>query len=541
MKASDGQSGAAWGHHLDGVRPGLAMTLGPDGPGDAARLSARGWEAVVVIPPRSDPGSTGPAGGGVLHMTDQVPELRRVRAVGYRFDLIVVSRDWQQLVPTQRPRLFRILSELLSPGGRLILRCGFWPADSAGGAGVGERPPALGELEGLARDRALVLEDYRRHDRHSGTAADYAVLQLPDDGSGGLALLRHIVINDNKSATYKLGLLRVMSRIAESFPGAVITRDDDWVTVPFGLIGLLWLKLYKPLIIDHRLPQLPAANPAFAKAAFFALGGISDPDWHVGAELDADRAPALIQALRDACTVIQHMPAHFITYPGSDRRIFEVCRRPARRRSGPLRLDRAFFSAFGEVRVPAHLWQTLGQYACWLQPALVNEWLLLMRGWVKDAALRERIRPELFRWEEQTHFTGIARERLATLRQSGRAFPCTWTGRPSRRIDIDHAFPWSRWPSNDLWNLLPASATVNRRKSDRLPTVAAFDAARSRIVDWWEEAFVTAGMGERFFEEARLALPTLREGRVAPDTVFDAMLHQRARIKRDQQLPDWSP
>ena len=48
-------------------------------------------------------------------------------------------------------------------------------------------------------------------------------------------------------------------------------------------------------------------------------------------------------------------------------------------------------------------------------------------------------------------------------------------------------------------------------------------------------------MRERFCEEARLALPTLREGRVAPDTVFDAMLHQRARIKRDQELPDWSP
>jgi hypothetical protein len=35
-------------------------------------------------------------------------------------------------------------------------------------------------------------------------------LRLPDDGTGALPLLRHIIFNDDKSSTYKLALLRVL-------------------------------------------------------------------------------------------------------------------------------------------------------------------------------------------------------------------------------------------------------------------------------------------------------------------------------------------
>ena len=41
----------------------------------------------------------------------------------------------------------------------------------------------------------------------------------PDDGTGALPLLRHIVFNDQKSSTYKLALLRTLVRIADSAGG----------------------------------------------------------------------------------------------------------------------------------------------------------------------------------------------------------------------------------------------------------------------------------------------------------------------------------
>ena len=44
--------------------------------------------------------------------------------------------------------------------------------------------------------------------------------------------------------TYKLGLLRTLVRIAETAPGLVIKRTDDHMEIPFGAVGLYWLKQY---------------------------------------------------------------------------------------------------------------------------------------------------------------------------------------------------------------------------------------------------------------------------------------------------------
>jgi hypothetical protein len=37
-------------------------------------------------------------------------------------------------------------------------------------------------------------------------------LRLPNDGTGALPLLRYVILNDQKCATYKLGLLRALCR-----------------------------------------------------------------------------------------------------------------------------------------------------------------------------------------------------------------------------------------------------------------------------------------------------------------------------------------
>jgi len=39
-----------------------------------------------------------------------------------------------------------------------------------------------------------------------------------------------------------LGLLRLLTRIADTLPGIALSLDDDWVTLPYGVVGLYWLK-----------------------------------------------------------------------------------------------------------------------------------------------------------------------------------------------------------------------------------------------------------------------------------------------------------
>ena len=74
--------------------------------------------------------------------------------------------------------------------------------------------------------------------------------------TGALPLLRHVILNDDKSSTYKLGLLRSICPIADGSAGLVQLIDDDRVSIPLGLVALTWLRLYKPLLAAD-FPQNP--------------------------------------------------------------------------------------------------------------------------------------------------------------------------------------------------------------------------------------------------------------------------------------------
>jgi CRISPR/Cas system Type II protein with McrA/HNH and RuvC-like nuclease domain len=109
-------------------------------------------------------------------------------------------------------------------------------------------------------------------------------------------------------------------------------------------------------------------------------------------------------------------------------------------------------------------------------------------------------------------------------------------GEPKSKYAIDHAFPFSRWPNNDLWNLLPSKVDINSKKSDRLPTYSKLSHSKEHITDWWQQAWHADT--KVFFNQANIALPDLNTTDNFED-VFEAMLYQRNRIKALQQLPDW--
>lgn len=115
------------------------------------------------------------------------------------------------------------------------------------------------ELERLARDHgAQVVGIEHQADQMGRADVSWAqvLLRLPDDGTGALPLLRHVILNDAKSATYKLGLLRALARAADGAQGMARMVDDATIALPLGLIALNWLRLYKPLIAAG-LPQMP--------------------------------------------------------------------------------------------------------------------------------------------------------------------------------------------------------------------------------------------------------------------------------------------
>ena len=526
-------------------KPGTACDIGAGSGRDANWLAEQGWELVAVEPSSLRARAKETSHARVSWIDDSLPNLRQLRSLGHRFDLILLNAVWQHVSERQRVRVFRILCELLNPAGLLVfsLRKG---EDESENLAREFHSVSSEELIRLGNQHAVGHRaQYRnQQDRAKNHVKwDWQIFEMPDDGTGNLPLLRHIIVNDNKSSSYKLGLLRTLVKLAETAPGLVTTRTDEYVEVPFGAVGLYWIKLFHPLILQRDLRQHPGKSGyGFAKDAFYSLENISPNDLSLGFRFDVDRADMLRKAIADACRNIERMPAHFITYPGdANRQVFECSFSSVRKRTGAVVLSKEYLSDFGIFRIPALLWQTLGQFACWLDPAIIREWRQLIISW-QDSGRLDVADDHAFEWAASQRETLAVTSRARQIRDDGFPLTCIWSAKrlgPRSRFEIDHCFPWSRWPNNDLWNLLPTSADINQKKSDRLPAAETLADAQERIIRWWENAWIDTSREEQFFMEASYALPGLSDVQPNLEAIHEATQHQRVRLKQDQQIPEW--
>ncbi len=523
------------------------LDMGAGSGRDAAWFAANGYKVVAAEPAAEmrDMGKALHPSPDIRWLDDALPEQEKVLRSKLTFDLIWLSAVWMHVPLSARARAFRKLVSVMSPGGSMMLtlRQGLSPSDRP------MEPATAADVEMLARRHGLqtvcseCIPDILERD---GIAWEVIWLRLPDDGTGALPLLRHVVLNDRKSSTYKLALLRTVIRVADGAGGLVQPgRDEGFVDLPLGLVALYWVRSFQPLIAKN-LPQQPAgkARLAFVKDGFRRLQARSAHDLRIGQRFTGDYARDLILAVRDAAKCIRNMPATFTTYPGSSDPIFPCTPKQVRIRES-VRVDEAFLWSFGTFSVPVNLWQAMSRYAAWIEPAVLNEWIEMMRGYAQQPDPRDAYMAAL-RWLEPEHDTGLVRGLGRRLRENGAPLYCVWTrNRLKRDFDVDHCFPFAAWPCNDLWNLLPSSPAVNRSKGDRLPAAEALERSRSCILDWWELAYRRdLVLRDQFDDEARSALPAAvfgMEKRLAPEAVFEGLMIQQMVLRRDQQLAVWQP
>ena len=448
-----------------------------------------------------------------------------------------------------RTRAFRKLITLLKPGGCVAITLRHGPAES----GRGIYAVTQAEVERLSRAHGAFVEkaiDSKDELGRSAVNWTQLVVRLPDDGTGALPLLRHIILNDDKSSTYKLALLRAVCRIADGAAGYVRDADDGHVAVPLGLVGLYWIRLFKPLLAAG-LPQSPTnqgdAQLGFIKEGFRQLNDVSHLDLRIGMIFGEDRSNALHAALRDACNTITRMPAHYMTYPGGGP-VLPVKRIGRVPTPAEIHLDDVYLFSFGELLIPRHLWRALQRFDVWIEPALIAEWSRLMNSYAarQGRKISEAKISTAMTWSEPSRDVRIAREQAVQLVESRKLY-CVWSGRALSvvSLDVDHCFPWAAWPCDDLWNLLPAHREINQnQKRDKLPGVELLRSAQDRIQEWWEKGYLNAYnkvLPERFMTEAKATLPMIEHNDARLDDVFAALNLQQIRLRHDQQVPVWEP
>ncbi len=529
-------------------KPATVLDVGAGSGRDAAWLASLGYDVLAAEPDRvmrEEMRRWHPEIRFEL-IADRLPELAKTFRSGLSFDFILVNAVWMFVAPTVRERAFRKLVTLLKPRGVIALTLREGPLE----ADRGMHPVSVQEIEQLARRHGAyverVSEDVDFYGRPRFNWKQIAI-RLPDDGTGALPLVRRIVLSDNKSSTYKLALLRVLCRVANGTPGFARETRGEHVDVPLGIVALYWIRLYLPLL-QRNLPQNPMNRRGFQRLGFAidALGQLTGPaayDLRVGMHVGADRKKAVHRALRAACDTIARMPATYMTY-ADGRPILPAAPKPSRL-PAELVLNEAYFYSFGTLSVPIHIWRALQRYTVWVEPALVEEWIGLTTRYARGQGrtLDEVELRQAMRWSEPAREVTIARNRALALLADGHLF-CVWTGKRlrERSLDIDHCFPWSAWPCDDLWNLLPSQRTVNQhKKRELLPDDLTLRGASDRIMDWWASAYRNQSvLDERFRLEALARLPTLDPSNFDLTDVFDAMSLQRLRLARDQRIPEWN-
>ncbi|SMY17464.1 class I SAM-dependent methyltransferase [Photobacterium aquimaris] len=484
----------------------------------------------------------------ITWLDDQLPELNSIIELGIRFDCILLSAVWMHLSSAVRKRAFRKLSNLLAPSGKLVISLRYGDFSDARKA----YDVSIEELELLAQQHALQVNLISELDTdelgRNSVQWQTVVMQLPDDGSGDLIKVRQIIVNDAKSATYKLALLRTLLHIADAHPGAVRSREDNKVRLPLGLVALYWIRQFKRLIdIDIDGAGIQQTSDSKKGLGFVKPQGwnklthLSADDLSIGALFVGDEAKALQTAIRDTLKTIQDGPVTFI-YQGTKKNTLFQMERERVPTKDTFVLELGSLAEFGHFVLEESLWECLRLYSSWIEPLVVNQWITEMRRYKlnEQRGIALQTYYDCLKWIDESHDTRGVRYKITALQQNGIELESVWSGkRLQADYQVDHCLPFAYWPNNDKWNLLPASKIENNQKRARVPTRRRLIDSRARIVNWWQLAWQTEQEQKRFFDEAVLSLPHLPLGCHNFDDVFEAMGLQVNGVKSRLLVGEW--
>jgi hypothetical protein len=332
--------------------------------------------------------------------------------------------------------------------------------------------------------------------------------------------INRIIERESKSSTYKFALLRgVIDMVRDNSPYIGIMESPRRVYFPLGLLAERWIVYYYPLLeASVSIPQINGekARLAFEKPLRVLIaaygeqgrGGFSAfyRDFRNG-QVPAGMHGILTELIRKIIHTVTAMPMKHIgqSVYGKHYAIFEYEKKALHQRHCVLDLNTLAIHA-GSFSIPYEYYEAFRMLGSFIhgQDSILMQWAEFSAKASGDHLNVYRAVSEILR-EPVTEREILAAKKVYrnALEQEGEV-TCVWTGEKLRTYDIDHMIPFSIWKNNDLWNLLPARASVNNSKRDKVPEPELVLRQADHICRYW--TLMDSAYPTRFQSELQVAL-----------------------------------
>ncbi len=364
-----------------------------------------------------------------------------------------------------------------------------------------------------------------------------------------LKSINYIIERDSKDTTYKFALLRSVIETVQYFDHLKI-EDEKNVTFPLGLLIEKWIFYYYPLI-ENDIPQKYGESksgraltfkPYLVKLVDFYKdkGGISAfyLDYKNG-NLPEEIRDTFLILTTELRNTITNMPMRYLgkSYFHKEYSIFKFNKDSGRIKKKNLqeRIDREFLiKNFGTFSFPKELYVVFLYFGSFLNgtESIIYKWAEFSTNIDKTKNLTvEKVLESLLTKPETDRDVKLAKDIYKELIRKTGKIECVWSGQSitMRNLNVDHVLPFSIWQNNDLWNLLPAHAKVNRDKKDKIPAPDFIYQRKDKIIHYWK--IIHFVCRERFEKEIFTNLIGLDKSHVVKNLFEEGVKHLLQKAK----------
>jgi hypothetical protein len=326
-----------------------------------------------------------------------------------------------------------------------------------------------------------------------------------------------IIERESKTTTYKFALLRgVIDIIQDNSP--YIRFSEGRVHFLTGLLVEKWILYYYPILeSDLVIPQIGSNTQLVFTKEFMRIinyyrhkgkGGFSafyndlkSKGFPVEVQVDFK---ALIKKLR--ATIIDKPMRHIgSSINNNEYSIFKIGNGASFGRTSVVDLE-YLLSSCGSFSIPVEYFDAFKLLGSFIggNDSILFKWAEFSSNVSKGDVKVEKAIHEILRSPITTRDVDESKKIYSQILQKEGEVRCVWSNLPIQKFDVDHVIPFTVWKNNDLWNLLPAKATINNGKRDKIPTPEQLTKSKELIFHYWD--LMNLNQSLRFNREIKVTL-----------------------------------